>query len=407
MLNGEYKKRVTSEMTIDISKFHLLIHHHHLAYVDKQGVIWLPANIGRWVNALADYIGEIGLLFYQSQRQSSQQDTPITKENVKLFGLGPRKTLQQRFFSSDHLPEICAEAGSKADGLLIRGITPHQYMIWRLTPVAHKSFLLVGSLKWFNGQVPRSLGGLIDFIVKFERLRTLRIMVNNGILMLANSPEHVSEIKTLYKERAYFVPTNSLLVREFEPLQVRSVSRPWKLLYCGRLDFAKGLKELLQTVALLEEQGYSCELDIVGEKAESIYSELLNMAHSLGIAHIINWHGFVPYGEDLFRLYRHADAFVLPTYTEGFPKVFWEAAANSCPVITTSVGGIPALLENKKHALLVPSHDVDALVTAVKSLFSDDQLRQNLVKNAYHYAKTFTVENCAQRLAYTLAQEWN
>jgi len=393
-------------MNMKQSKLHLLIHHHHIAYQDKDDVIWLSANIGRWVDAIADYVEEIGLLFYQSEDKTPQQDTPITKSNVKLHSLGPRKTIWQRLLQRNHLSQICAEAGDRADGLLIRGITPHQYTIWRNTPVAHKSFLLVGSPNQLNTQRPRSLKDVIGFIAHHYRKKELRYIAESGTLTLANSPVIVSEIEQVYRKKAYFVPTNSFLEQEFIPLKVSPISTPLKLLYCGRLDLKKGLRELLHAIAIINKQGNSCQLDIVGPKSEPVYSQLIALVQELDITALIRWHGFVPYGEKLFTFYQDADVFILPSYTEGFPHVIWEAAANCCPVITTSVGGIPALLEHEKHAMLIPPKDADALVVAIERILLDNALHNRLVVNAYHHAKKYTVEACAEKLVNTLTREW-
>ena len=76
------------------------------------------------------------------------------------------------------------------------------------------------------------------------------------------------------------------------------------------------------------------------------------------------------------KFYERADALVLPTYSEGFPHVIWEAAAHSCPVIVSGVGGVPALWKDGKHGLLVPPQDVEALVKAVRRMLSSDDLRR-------------------------------
>jgi glycosyltransferase involved in cell wall biosynthesis len=385
----------------------ILIHHHHQAYVDQDGVIWLTSVIGRWVDALANYFGEVRLLLYQGDQRLPQQDTALVSENVKLYSLGPRIQVWKRIFRKRIFQRVCAEASRGADILLIRGFTPHQYNIWRATNVPHKAFLLVGSLNSNKPSIPLHPLDALLFILRYLRLKELRRMVKESALLMANSPILVSEFEKILGINAHFVPTNSIRKSEFAPLRVRPISDPIRLLYCGRLDLRKGLHELFQTVAILNQQGQPCQLDIVGATLEPVYSELLQLAHGLSIKDLISWRGFIPYGPDLFEFYRQADVFVLPSYSEGFPHAIWEAAANCCPVITTSVGGIPALLENEEQALLIPPKDVDSLVLAVQRLLSNDALRGRLVEQAYRYALAFTVEVCAQKLVDTLSQEWN
>lgn len=391
---------------MDVKKCRLLIHHHHLAYVDSNGAIWLSSVIGRWVEALAVSFGEIGLLLYQSEHRSPQQDTSIALDNVKLISLGSRRKVWERIFRSGRMRQICLEAGRAADILLIRGVTPHQFKVWRFTPATHKAFLLVGSLVQGRKHIPSNLLDVFSYFMDYYHLNNIRYMAKNKTLLLANSPTLVSEMEEILKNKAHFIPTNSIRQSELIPLQIRPVSIPWRLLYCGRLDLKKGLRELLQAIKILNGQGFPCRLDVLGAKIDPVYSELVELGNALGIGSLIDWHGFVSYEQGLFDYYQRADVLVLPSYSEGFPHVIWEAAANCCPVITTSVGGIPALLTHKEHCLLVPSKDIDSIVASVKLLLSDNELRANIVKCAYDHASHFTVEACAQKLTSVIAREW-
>ncbi len=385
----------------------LLIHHHHTAYLGKNNTIWLTSVIGRWVEALADYLGEVGLLLYQSNSHLLQLDTPISKPNVKLHSLGPRRMVKKRVFKRNNLHQACLVASENADGLLIRGITPHQYAVWRNTPTAHKAFLLVGSLEQEKQNSLNSMEGVITQFLRYIRLNEFRRIVSSQTLIMANSSVVVDQVERKYGKEARFVPTNSIRRSEFAPYQARPVEIPWKLLYCGRLDLKKGLRELINAVAVLNQGGKPCLLDILGATLEPAYSELIELSSNLGVQKFIHWHGMVSYGPDLFAYYQHADAFVLPSYTEGFPHAIWEAAANCCPVIATAVGGIPGLLEHEKHALLIPPKDVEEVISAVKRILTDDPLRQRLIKNAYQHAIGFSVEACAEKLATTLSEAWN
>jgi glycosyltransferase involved in cell wall biosynthesis len=385
----------------------LLIHHHHTAFIDHEDVIWLTSVMGRWVDALADCLEQVGLLFYQSAEHSPRLDTPVTKPNVKLYSLGPRKTVRERMFRKNDLRRVCFEASKGAGGLLIRGMTPHQHAIWRYTPTVHKAFLLVGSLKREQDRLRRSLDEILAEILYFVRLSQVRQIANNMTLMLANSPSLVDEIDARFGKRAWFVPTNSIRKNEFAPLVVRPLADPRKLLYCGRLDIRKGLRELLEALAVLNQQGPRFHLDILGAAGEPAFSELRDLADGLGIGDQISWHGLVSYGPGLFEYYRQADALILPSYSEGFPHVIWEAMANCCPVIATSVGGIPALIQHEEHALLVPPKEVESIVMAVRRLFADEATRRRLIEQAYPRAADFSVEACAQKLAATLSDQWS
>ena len=70
--------------------------------------------------------------------------------------------------------------------------------------------------------------------------------------------------------------------------------------------------------------------------------------------------------------------FVLPSCAEGMSNVILEAMACGLPVIATSVGGNPELVENEETGLLVPPRNVEALYDSFKKLLSDKKLRERM-----------------------------
>ncbi len=382
-----------------MNNFRLLIHHHAVAFQSPSKEIFVPSFIGRWVNALASQVGQIGLLLYQSDTIRPEQDEIVQANNVTLWSLGPPGKTWDRVARINHLRKVCAKASQEADGLLVRGVTPRQMDVWNSTTLQNKAFLLVGSLKQTKPVLNPTFWGLYGFLIWYWRLIEVMRMTRQGVV-IANSPYLVSELAQ-FNRHSSFVPTNSIRLEEFPPFLVRKLSDPGRILFCGRVVAEKGIVELIQAVAKLN-QLQPCVLDIVGPFEPRFRMMIETLSGELGIFESIHWHGRIPYGDALFAMYRQADVFILPTYFEGFPHVIWEAAANCCPVITTRVGGIPAIWKDSLHGLLVSPKDADALFEAVLKLFNDEDLRCRLIKNGYDYAREFSVEACATRLIDTL-----
>ena len=78
---------------------------------------------------------------------------------------------------------------------------------------------------------------------------------------------------------------------------------------------------------------------------------------------------------------KNFDIFVLPSLKEGLPYVILEAGLARLPVIASSVGGIPEIIENEKDGLLVLPANSKELATAIKKLVENKTLRENLAKN--------------------------
>jgi glycosyltransferase involved in cell wall biosynthesis len=147
---------------------------------------------------------------------------------------------------------------------------------------------------------------------------------------------------------------------------------------------------LFEALAQLNAQGIRCHLDIVG--TGGLEDELKSRVKALGLESQVTFHGYVPYGPDLFSLYQRAGALVLSSLTEGFPQVINESLCMGLPTIATTVGGIPAFLKDGDTALLVPPADVKALASAIKRIMDDSDLRESLRHNGRALMKDNTLE---------------
>lgn len=79
--------------------------------------------------------------------------------------------------------------------------------------------------------------------------------------------------------------------------------------------------------------------------------------------------------ERLATLYREADIFALPTFSDLSPWAVLEAMASRCAIVTTAVGGIGDLVAHGKTGLLVPTRSPIELAEAIRTLIDDPGLR--------------------------------
>jgi glycosyltransferase involved in cell wall biosynthesis len=82
-----------------------------------------------------------------------------------------------------------------------------------------------------------------------------------------------------------------------------------------------------------------------------------------------------------------ADVFTLPSYMEGCPNTVMEALACGRPVVATSVGGIPEIL-NEQCGLLIPPRDSHALAEALRSVLERDW---NSAAISSHWSRNWAV----------------
>lgn len=168
-----------------------------------------------------------------------------------------------------------------------------------------------------------------------------------------------------------------------------------KLLFIGSLIPGKGLIYLLDAVAQLQREKINVHLDIVGIGEQE--SDLKTKTKVLNIENIVSYKGYIPNGAQLFEIYRNSDIFVLPTLSEGFPRVLYEAMSQCVPIITTNVGGIPRLMIDGENAILVSPKNSMAIALAVKKIASDQILRQHLIENGFKAAKNLITRDPAEQ----------
>ena len=174
------------------------------------------------------------------------------------------------------------------------------------------------------------------------------------------------------------------------------------VLAVARLEPIKGLVYLVEACALLRDRGHRFRCEIVGEGAERPALEAAIRRHRLG--GIVTLTGVLPQDGVRARLDR-ATVFVLPSVItpqgdrDGVPVALMEAMAAGLPVVSTTVSGIPELVEDGASGCLVPPNDAVALAGSVERLLVDADLRHRLAEAARRVVeRDFDTDREAERL---------
>ena len=138
----------------------------------------------------------------------------------------------------------------------------------------------------------------------------------------------------------------------------------------------KGLEYLVDAFKIIETYHLSpitYNLVLIGDGPER--ENLKSRIKNLGLENKIILTGRIP---DAHKHLNAFDIFVLPSVKEGFPWALLEAMSAKLPVIATTVGANPEIIENKKNGLLVAPRSPQDLADALQKLISDDALRREL-----------------------------
>ena len=174
--------------------------------------------------------------------------------------------------------------------------------------------------------------------------------------------------------------------------------------YVGRLVEAKGLDTLLRAMASLQHRSW--RLALVG--GGPMQPVLAARARELGVEDRIAW---VPPQDkrDLAPYMSAFDVLVLPSETragwkEQFGRVIVEAMACGTPVIGSSSGAIPEVIEATGGGLVFPEGDASALADAVARLRDDPELRRRLGHDGRVTSlELYAMERVADRMGRHLA----
>jgi len=171
-------------------------------------------------------------------------------------------------------------------------------------------------------------------------------------------------------------------------------NRVINLLWVGKIVPKKGIFYLLTAVKELLDAGNEVNLILVGYGP---YKEKLKKKiRELNIQKNVEFLGYIRFGKNLFQIYRNADIFILPSLSEGMPRVILEAWASSIPVIATEIGGIPSLIQNNQNGLLIKPGSVKELCMAVERIKQNKALRQKLIKNGLKSVQNYTTKKQVQ-----------
>lgn len=242
---------------------------------------------------------------------------------------------------------------------------------------------------------------LVGVIVGMHRI-LLRWILRSGLVFVHGRPlaERYRRIGVRVVENQSSTFSSSDIRR---PADLGPVHNPPRLLFVGRIQPEKGLPVLVRAIRQLRDEGLPVELTIVGDG--SARESIEELSRQLGLGDAVDLRGFVPVGPDLWSVYRQHDVFVLPSLTEGAPKVIIEAQANALPIVATLAGGIPGMVE-PEGGILVPPGDANAMAKAIRDVLADSERRLGFCRWNLGAAAKRTLESQVMHMADHIRQEW-
>lgn len=146
----------------------------------------------------------------------------------------------------------------------------------------------------------------------------------------------------------------------------------------------KGEKVLIKLVKLCRDKGYDVSATLIGDG--TLRSSFEQLAKDLGISEYIEFTGLLPSSACVREVMMNSDIFVFPTQGEGLPRGIIEAMAIGMPVLSTFVGGIPEIIENK---YLFSPDDVEGFANEIMRLIDNPIELNDMSINNYKCSLKF------------------
>jgi glycosyltransferase involved in cell wall biosynthesis len=231
-------------------------------------------------------------------------------------------------------------------------------------------------------------------IRRMDRVVALTEEMRRELLASGFRPEQIVVIPNGVDAERFLPPRDRAAARARLRLEGEVGERRAKIvIFLGRLTRQKDWRTLLQALMLLQGGPVRTELLVLGEGPER--QDLLNERHDLGLERSVRVLGSV---SDPLPYYHAADAFVLPTRSEGLSNSLLEAMATGLPCVATRLEANAEVVDDGADGILVKGNDPGALAGALRRVLADPGTARRLGDAARSKALThFALDGVAAR----------
>jgi glycosyltransferase involved in cell wall biosynthesis len=281
-----------------------------------------------------------------------------------------------------------------------------QSKLWGSLAAAHTRAALVSTLNsWYRDEHGANLKGRM--YQGLERLTNrpldLYISISQGVydrlIESGIGPERIALIPNAVELDPAAVPGDKRWLCDTYNLPADALAA----CAVGRMVWAKGYSDLIQALERLNNPRLYVLIAGDGELRPDLEAQI----RQAGLTDRIRLLGFTDH-DTVLSIVKASDLFVMPSRSEGTPIALLEAAALARPILATRAGGIPELVTDGQHALLVSVGDSAGLADGFEHLLQNPDLAQRLGMCAReHVIENFSLsaQVKATQLAYARAIE--
>ena len=213
----------------------------------------------------------------------------------------------------------------------------------------------------------------------------IRRDIEGASFIFATGCSIVTSICPDYTKCREVAPMSNVFRREFVSEPRLDFHEPLQGLFVGRVSQEKGIYELLEAMKILQDNAVPVTMNLVG----SYCDDVAEMMEKLELKNTFLC-GLAKNADELQHYYKEADFFCLPTWTEGFPRVLYEAMSYALPCLTTMVGGIPSRMRDNENCIALQVRKAVSIEEAIRYLVTHQEVLPRLSaasQATFHYWK--------------------
>jgi len=354
-------------------------------YRNLDGSIWGWGPTVQEINQLATLFGSVTHIGCLHEGLPSKSSLPYTIKNLEFIPLppsgGPRllDKLGILRLAPTYLLTMWREL-RKADVIHIRcpaNIPLLAIILLSFFPVPKKRWIKYAG-NWNPGRIDRISYAFQRWWLRNNFARSL-VTVNGD---WPQQPKHIY---------CFFNPCLSEqdLLDGKRIAKNKSLTLPLRLIFIGGLNTSKGAGRAIRILAMFRAEGIEAFLDLIGDGPERPIFERL--ATDLSMRGYLNFHGWMK-RTDLGPLLAKSHCILLPSATEGWPKVLSEAMAYGVVPLAGAVSSIPQYLRQFGCGSAIPADDLAGYVRTLKRYIEYPEIWReeslNGVTAAHHFSYT-------------------
>ncbi len=241
---------------------------------------------------------------------------------------------------------------------------------------------------WFSPKIMRPFSrGIHRYAHRANRIIAVSQATKDDIVtMLDIPPEHVQVVQEAADKAFVPVPHGPAARRVADTL---GITGPY-ILFVGNVELRKNVIGLLNAFS----RAKIPHLLVVAGPHGWGSNKILDHVTRLNLSERVRFTGYIRDRAVFPSLYSAADAFIFPSWHEGFGLPVLEAMACGCPVITSNSSSLPEI--GGDAAVYVAPEDTDGLAEKIEMLVGEEQTRAEMRERGFARARQFSWRRCAE-----------